>query len=80
MKGKDNILVDGLSHLQCLELYEKSPLKNVVNNMVLQYLMKVKPFRKMLNQKTLHPQTQIWSHLLLTSKRKSLQVTSIHSR
>ena len=25
IKGKDNILADSLSHLQCLELYEKSP-------------------------------------------------------
>ena len=53
IKGKDNILADDLTHLQCLGLYEKSPpQKNLVKNMALQYLMKVKPFRNMCNQKT----------------------------
>ena len=59
IKGKDNILADSLSCLQFLGLYEKSPQKNLVKNMVLQYLMKMKPFRNMHNQKTSHLQIHI---------------------
>ena len=59
IKGKDNILADSLSHLQCLGLHERSPQENLVKNMALQYLMKVKPFMNMHNQKTSHPQIQI---------------------
>ena len=45
---------------------KKATLKNLVKNMALQYLMKVKPFRNMHSQKTLHLQSQIWYHLSLT--------------
>ena len=76
IKGKDNIIAESLSHLQCLGLYGKSPPEkslvknivlqyliqktNLVKNMVLQYLMKVKPSRNMCNQKTSHLKIQIW--------------------
>ena len=34
IKGKDNILADSLSCLQCLGLYERSPQENLVRSMV----------------------------------------------
>ena len=55
IKGKDNILADSLSHLQCLLQYKRAPQKNLVKDTVLQNLVKVKPFRNMHNQKTSHP-------------------------
>ena len=57
-KGKDNILADSLSHLQCLRLYEKTPQKNLVRSLVSPYLKKVKSFMNMHSQKTSHPCTQ----------------------
>ena len=50
-KGKDNILADSLSHLQHHCCMRRVPQKNLVKNMALQYLMKVKPFMNMHNQR-----------------------------
>ena len=58
--GKDNILADSLSHLQCLGLYERGPQKNLLWSLALEYLMRVKPSMNMHNQKTSHPHSQMW--------------------
>ena len=60
IKGKDNILADSLSHLQCPGLYEKSPPENLARSLVLQYLMKGRSSMNMHIQRTSHTHTQIW--------------------
>ena len=59
IKGKDNILGDSLSHLQCLVLYEKSPPEKPGEEYVVTIFDEGETIQEIHNQKTSHLQIQI---------------------